>query len=191
MNPIETKQLEKIIVFHYTNPEAYKSMLDGCTYGKRGLIPINRFAHLGIGGLPDKAYDGVVEGLLEPEPKSWLANPEFPYLWNALMHDICKRDKVMLLSFQILPEYEAYIVERTHIERELYREAKGQEKSTRQTMNDAYRRYWESRVSVFDYDGSYSLPQLTMWAPVPTEKLNVEWVKPTDEVWKRVIDNNW
>lgn len=191
MNPIETKQLEKIIVFHYTNPEAYKSMLDGCTYGKRGLIPINRFAHLGISGLPDKAYDGVVEGLLEPEPKSWLANPEFPYLWNALMHDICKRDKVMLLSFQILPEYESYVVERAHIERELYREAKGHEKSTRQTMNDAYRRYWESRVPVYEYDGSYSVPQLSMWSSVSTNRLNVEWVKPTDEFWKRVIDNKW
>ena len=191
---------DRIVGYHYTNSKAYRSIQ---TKGKdgyatfdfddfAGLIPSKRFIRLGDGnGLPDEAHDGVIEGLLEPEPKSWLENPEFPHFWNYLMHDICRDKEVVLLSFELNPEDKAYVVERAHVERELYRESKGQGKPTRETTNEAFRKYWESRVPVFEYDGSYSAPQLTIWSGISFDRLKVEWAKPTDEVWKRVLDNNW
>lgn len=187
----------KVVGYHYTNPKNYKSMqtkgIDGWITSNFddfvGLIPGRRFIRLSIGkGLPDEAYDNVIEGLLEPEPKSWIENPEFPHFWNCLMHDICKEKQVMLLSFDIDPKDKAYVVERAHVERELYRDP---EKSTEKTRNKAYRKYWESRVPVFDYKGNYAAPQLAIWSGIEFERLRVEWIKSTDEVWQRVIDNNW
>jgi len=166
----------------------------GSIYGYdhfKGLIPRNVFIKGKRNGLPDQAYDNVIEGLLEPEPQLWLENPEFPFLWGSLMHDICRKEETMLLSFALEPKDQAYVVERAHVERELYREAKGQGKPTRESRDEAFKKYWESRVPVFDYDGGYSVPQLTLWSGIEFERLNVEWVKPTDEVWQRVLDNNW
>jgi hypothetical protein len=191
---------DRIKGYHYTNSRAYRSMqtngVDGyITFGFEdfaGLIPGHRFVRYGEGnGLPEEAYKGVIEGLLEPEPRSWTDNPEFPNFWRILMHDICRDKDVVLLRFELKPEDKAYVVERAHIERELYRESKGLGKPTRETTNEAFRKYWQSRVPVFDYDGSYSTPQLAIWSGISFERLQVEWVKPSDDVWKRVLENNW
>lgn len=197
-----------IRVYHYTNSEAYKSMktkgIDGYFCDEydnfTGIIPRKRFINLGDGkNLPSKAYNGIIEGLLEPEPESWIKNPEFPNLWNYLMHDICRKDKVMLLSFDILPKDEAYVVERAYVERELYREAKGRGKMTRETRNEAFMKYWNSRINIFEYITknknvmkiNYAVPQLAIWSGIEFERLNIEWIKSTDEVWKDVCDNKW
>jgi len=191
---------DKIVGYHYTNSTAYQSIQtngkDGyMTFGFddfAGLIPSRRLIRFGEGkGLPDEAHDGIIEGLLEPEPKSWLENPEFPHFWHYLMNDICRKKEVVLLSFELKSEDEAYVIERAHVERELYRESKGLGKSTRETRNVAFKKYWESRIPVFDYDGSYSAPQLAIWSGIAFDRLKVEWIKPTEEVWKRVMDNNW
>ena len=58
-------------------------------------------------------------------------------------------------------------------------------------MDVASKKYWESRISPFEYKGNYSAPQLAIWSGIEFERLNVEWIKPTHEVWKRVLDNNW
>lgn len=196
---MEAELTDRVVGYHYTNSKAYSSIQtkgkDGyATFGFddfAGLIPSKRFIRFGDGnGLPDGAHDGVIEGLLEPEPRSWLENPEFPHFWNYLMHDICRDNEVILLSFELNRDDKAYVVERAHVERELYRESKGQGKSTRETANEAFKKYWESRVPVFDYDGNYSTPQLAIWSGIPFDRLKVEWVKPTDNVWKRVLDNN-
>ncbi len=197
---MKTKLNNKIVGYHYTNPKAYQSMRtngrDGyITFGFddfAGLIPLRRFIRLGNGnGLPEEAHDGVIEGLLEPEPKSWLENPEFPHFWNYLMHDICRDKEVMLLNFELMPKDKACVVERAHIERELYREPKCPKKSTIKTRNESFKKYWESRVPVFDYDGNYSAPQLAIWSGISFDRLKIEWIKPTNEVWKRILDNNW
>jgi hypothetical protein len=76
--------------YHYTNPRAYNSMEDGYTYGWKGLLPIKRFISFGEGNsLPEEAYLGTVQGLLEPEPSSWKQNPEFPNLWACFLGKFC------------------------------------------------------------------------------------------------------
>jgi hypothetical protein len=177
---------DRIIGYHYTNPEAYRLMENGDMYD-RGLCPIRRFIKES-NNLPDEAFKGTIQGLLEPEPESWLNNPEFPALWLYLMHDICLENNVMLLSFQILPTDKAYIVERAHIERELYREMREGRTSTNKEKERAYLKYWKSRVPVFEYKGNYSVPQLTIWSKIEFDRLNIEWIKQTEKVWKKVLD---
>jgi len=195
---IETKN--KIIGYHYTNSEAYRSMrtkgIDGyITFGFddfAGLIPHKRFINLSNeNGLPDEAHNGVVEGLLEPEPKSWTENPEFPGLWRYLMHDICRQTEIVFLSFELKSTDLAYIVDRAHVERVLYRKSENEKAPTKKRMNKAFKKYWESRVSAFEYDKNYSAPQLAIWSGIEFDRLNVEWIKPSREVWQRVLDNDW
>jgi len=206
---MKAKITNKIIGYHYSNPEAYKSMktngIDGyITFNFdnfAGLIPGKRFICPGYGtNLPKEAYACVIEGLLEPEPKSWLENKEFPNLWkylmydickkNEVMHDICRKKEIMLLSFELKSKDKAYIVERANVERELYRDSKGLGKPTKETMDEAFKKYWESRIPVFDYKGGYSVPQLTIWTGIEFNRLNVEWVKSTNKVWQKVLKNN-
>lgn len=166
--------------YHYTNPGTFASMQTGRDYGVTGLLPLKRFVHHEDGnGLPEEAYDAVVEALLEPDPPSWRESQEFLTLWKYLMHDISLQSsgEVTLLSFPLEPRDRAYIVERAHVERVLGQDRPGHD-PTREAMDDAYRRYWESRVSVFDYNGGYSLPQLTLWSPIEVDRLSVEWTKP-------------
>jgi hypothetical protein len=190
----------KIIGYHYTNEKAYQSMQRKGVEGWitfnfdefTGLIPQRRFLNLSRGkNLPDEAYEGIIEGLLEPEPKSWTENSEFPRFFGYLMHDICRTGKVLLLSFELKPSDKAYVVERAHIERELYREYKGQGPSTRKTMNESAKKYWESRVPVFEYNKNYHAPQLAIWSGIEFERLNIEWIKESNKVWKRVLTNHW
>jgi hypothetical protein len=185
-------------VYHYTNDLAYRSMqtkgIDGFLTDNfdefRGIIPSRRFIRFGRGSnLPKEAYDGVIEGLTEPEPNCWLNNPEFPQLWNYLMHDVCREKKVLLLSFELLPSDSAFIVDRANIERELYREGKGLGKSTKQTMDLACKNYFDSRISALNYLGGYDLPQLAIWSGIEFERLKVEWTRDTKEVWEKVKIN--
>jgi hypothetical protein len=181
-----------VVAYHYTNLEAIRSMKTGDIYGKRGLLPILRFVRLGrTKGLPDTAHDGVIEGLLEPAPISWRRSVRFPDLWSYLFHDICRRHYVALLSFELKPTDAAFVVDRTHVEQELYREFYGFGKSTLETATSAYRRYFESRIPIFDYKGDYELPQLAIWSPISFNRHRLEWVKFSDDVWDHVKENTW
>jgi len=191
---------QKIIGYHYTSARAYASMqtkgIEGfitpCFDDFAGLIPSRRFIRLGgAKRLPNEAHQGVIEGLLEPEPRSWTRNDAFPHFWRYLMHDICRTNEVVLLRFELRPEDEAYVVDRAHIERELYRESMGRGTSTPATRSRACRNYWNSRVPVYAYDGNYAAPQLAIWSGIAYDRLEVVWKKPTEQVWKRVLKNKW
>ncbi len=185
---------DKIVGYHYTNEQAYKSIRNKGMQGYftksfdnfTGLIPNGRFIKLygnRCRGLPEEATSAVIEGLLEPEPKQWLENSSFPHLWRYLMSDICRTNKVILLSFELNQNDKAYVVERANAEGELY--------SNNKNMNKGFRKYWKSRTPVLEYEGGYTLPQLAIWSGIEFERLNVEWVKPSRQVWQRIIDNNW
>lgn len=187
-----TRLLEKIKVYHYTNPKAYKSMKDGSTYGKKGLLSIRRFVKFGQArNLPEEAYEGTVRGILKPEPKSWTENPKYPNLWRYLIGDLLSKDESMLLSFDVLKSDKAYMVERAHVENELYKESKGKGKSTRETLHEAYKKYWESRIPIFEYDEDFSVPEINIWNTISFDRLKVEWIKPHNEVWQRIKNNGW
>ena len=185
----------KVIGHHYTSSRAYRSMetkgINGwkTAYDVAGLIPRRRFIDPSrANGLPGKAHERVIEGLLEPEPECWTSNPEFPNLWYSLFHSICQEPEIMLLKFEILPFDEAYVINRAHVERELYKES---EKSTKESLNKAYRKYFESRIPVHEYDHEYDVPQLAIWSPIEFDRLDVVWKKSRDEVWNRILAKGW
>lgn len=60
-----------------------------------------------------------------------------------------------------------------------------------ESLKEVLKKYYDSRVPVFDYNDNYSVPQLTIWSAIGFERLKVEWVKPVNEVWNRVLRNNW
>lgn len=188
---------ETIRAYHYTNIKALNSMKRGGRRGYtipglddfKGLIPIKRFIQLGRGrNLPREAYDGVIEGLLSPKPLSWTKNAKFPGVWQYLFHDLCREEDLTLISFDLVKEDKAYVVERACMENELYRESKRQGKSTEITMGRACNNYWKSRVPVFEYEGNYCLPQLAIWSPIEFERFNIEWALPSRNVWKKVLE---
>ncbi|VVB80611.1 Uncharacterised protein [uncultured archaeon] len=189
--------MEEIRAYHYTNLEALRSMKRGGISGHfvgsldtfKGIIPRKRFIRIGQGkNLPNIAYEGVIEGLLSPKPLSWTKNAKFPGVWQYLFHDLCRTDNLALISFDLTPKDKAYVVERAYMENELYRESKRQGKSNHETMSYACKKYWESRVPVFEYRGSYCLPQLAIWSPIEFERLNLEWVLPSRSVWEKVLE---
>jgi hypothetical protein len=188
---------ETIRAYHYTNLTALRSMKKGGVEGYYtekfdnfcGLVPRRRFIYLGDGkNLPAEAYDSVIEGLLSPKPLSWNKNAKFPGVWRYLFHDLCREKELALISFYLNKEYKAYVVERAHMENELYREFKRQGSCNRKTRNYAVKKYFYSRVPVFQYKGDYCLPQLAIWSPIQFERLNLEWVLPSKVVWKRVLE---
>ena len=184
-------------VYHFTTDAAWECMnkgvdiwlydaskhehVDGMQV--RGLWPMQRFLPDEYAvGLPAKAGDPVIEALLEPCPSGWTNNPEFPGYWNRLMRNILihadsKDSRVLLLEARMQPCDDAWIVERAYAERVF----SGQKTTTRfkkSEKEELFRRYWESRVPLFSYDGSYSLPQVVIWTPIPLERLSVVWEKP-------------
>ena len=171
--------------FHYTNPHAYRSMETGRMYGHRALLPIRRFVSFGGGrDLPEEAYQGTVQCLLEPEPSSWIDNPEFPVTWEYFMNDVLlKDDQVMLLCFDISPSDTAYVVDRAYIERLLYQQEMDVDK---EATHKATRKYWESRIPIFDYRDEHTLPQLIIWNPIEFSRLHVEWKKPSKSFWQNI-----
>ena len=190
---------EKIRAYHYTNSRALRSMQNGGISDYitselddfKGIIPRKRFIQLGRGRkLPDEAHEGTIEALLSPKPLSWTKNAKFPSLWQYLFHDLCREEDLALVSFDLTREDRAYVVERAHMENEFYRESKRQGKSNVTTMNFACKKYWQSRIPVYEYTGNYCLPQLAIWSPIEFERLNLEWVLPSRNVWKRVLEEN-
>ena len=137
--------MNQITGYHYTDERGYRSMhTKGVNRNFRtpfsdfcGLIPSKMFVHPYLKGFPSEAHKDVVEGLLEPEPESWLENPEFPHLWKLLMHDI-GNEETILLSFPLEPKDKAYVVDRAHVEREL---RKGPIAGSK---NEAFKNYWEN-----------------------------------------------
>ncbi len=170
--------------YYYTNEKAYRSMLTGSEYGKAGLLPIPRFIPLNKGGnLPEEAYVGVVHALLEPEPRSWLRNADVPNVWTWLMGGVCREESVVLLSFDIKPGDGAFVVDRVHVQKMLIQWTR----PTKAEMNEAYRRYWESRVPILEYAGGYSMPEVVIQSRIAPSRLRVEWTKSTDEFWNDVL----
>lgn len=175
----------EIYGYHYTNLDSFRAMKTGEDYGKKGLIPLMRLVSLGIKGLPEKVYDPVIYALLEEEPESWIRNIEFPMLWKRHTDDFFRTDKIVLLRFKVLPEDDAYVLERAHIEREQY---SGDYDLGR--ITEACLKFYDSRVPALDYSGGYLVPQLTVWSEIKFERLEPVWLKSRTDVQKKILESS-
>ncbi len=89
----------------------------------------------------------------------------------------------MLLKIELLESDKAFVVDRAHVERFLY--------GKMSDKNLAFRTYFDSRVPALAYGGGYSAPQIVIWSPISCDRLKIEWQKSSDEVWEKVLANNW
>lgn len=185
--------------YHWTTQKSYQSMqtpgIDGyltCHDDISGIIPNKRHVHLseGFKTLPQKAHEGIFEGLLTPEPKQWMDNPRFPNLWYYLFNDIIRDKKIGILSFEVEKSDDAYIIDRSYIEHELYRESMGFGKSTSRSKNLAHKKSWETMVRPYDYKVGFDVPQFIFFSPVEFQRLTVEKTYNSEDYWKKVLENS-
>jgi len=178
-------------VFHYTNEQAASDIFAGTLtlndycreiqqtcYRGNGLLPIGRFVSLQY-DVPEKAHEGSVCALLEPEPDSWIKSQKYPNTWLALMHDICEHEKVYLLSFEITAQDRAFVADRARIEDYLY--------NGRPEENTAYRNYFNSLVPISSYKGGYSLPEVHIFNKIAVERLQIvpSWPVSSEELFQK------
>ncbi len=170
------------IVYHYTTPKSYKGMKTGERYGLRGIRPVSLFIDQ-IGGLnlPDEAHESVVSTLLDPLPDSWINNREFPGIWGSLAYHLVREDRLVLLSFRLLPSDKAYVVEEAH----LFRNKGKSEEAIKKKWTD----YWESRITIKKYDGKYSLPSVAIWNPIKLGRIRLETISSHYHEFRRILKN--
>lgn len=179
-------------LYHYTNSSAYKSMKNREFLDGNGLRPRKRFTPFDeYDDLPEEAYYPASFFFLDPEPDSWLDNQEFPNIWEKLTKHICVRcmeskdNEIVLLSFDVKPEDEAYVIDRALIESAIRRNENrilsGEEE------RDAIEAYINSKVPLSEYEGSYSLPEASLFNNVEPHRLNLEWTKSLASFYKEVF----
>lgn len=185
---------EGIRGYHYTHREKYESMRKWPSSRLVGQTKLNdelrkiydqnpakyRF-YKGSSAVPHEFIEPVIFAFLEPEPQSWRQNSEFPLAWSSVLNYVIRPSfaldyreaegmwvpqDLVLLSFEVQPDDNAYILDRAHVFREGVK------------PRERFNKYFTSRVPVFDYDGSYSLPELVVWNIIDFDRLKLEEVSP-------------
>ena len=193
-NPLQ----DKVFGFHYVQLRKYQAMQSS----NSGLHPAREFTNERVSpGLSPEAYRLALFSLLEEKPESWIRNQEFSKAWLHLIIHIAKGGnsvlpeqgdpkyiaslanvKLALLSFPILPTDEAYVVDRSPIERiDLTDQRIGVE---------AHRMYWESRIPVAKYKDQHDLPELVLFNPVEIERLELITVQTCGELFLEYIQES-
>jgi hypothetical protein len=97
--------------YHYTGVENLEKIANGSSYAlpngecASGLYPIRRFMHLGIKGMPERAYEAVVFGLLDPLDKGWGTHEwgdSGKPVFETVLNDISD-NKLALLRAEVSP----------------------------------------------------------------------------------------
>lgn len=166
--------------YHYTTPQGWKKMNIGnidadypdLITGKfipgeqiRGLQPNRRLVPLGLESalVPDEATSPHIFAMRELFPSSWLRNKQHPEIFDYLLRGILSKDSpraknIVILEVELTNEDNPLVVD--------YAKVIG-----KQSIDERYKNYWESRVPLKDYDGSYSLPEIIFKTPIPLERL--------------------
>lgn len=169
--------------YHYTGHEALKSIF-GRQNGRNGLQPDWRFISLGHAhGLPDKAHEGAIWGMLSPRPKAFTEtfwHDDTSFFGDCLRRARHHLSPTFMLRAQIAPEDDIYVADwSVHLRDDFY----GTKASAEQVVHDVKKAYWESLVPLSAYKpGAYRLPEVVCFSPVPQERLSVETVIPASEI---------
>ena len=147
-------------------------MHDKSNYGKTGLLPLHRFIYFNDASdanLPDNVTRGAIEGLLEPEPSSWI-NHSIP-MWKDIIWDFAEsalgnNTENLLLKVSLSSRDEAYVFDR---------EILGIDGYLHKWKNrpSAMEQFWNTKQSVFEYDGSFALPLVAVFNDINVSRLEV------------------
>lgn len=162
--------------FHYSTLNRFRSVVDGSSYGKTGLIPLKRFVRLGLAekfNLPGEAEEGAVFGLLEPQPISWMQHEyhEGEGLLETILTDMLFRgDEMLLLKCSVLPSDKVYVADHFFHMRKDYN---GTNDFENPATAEVKRDYWHSMVPFSDYNGGHVMPEVISFSPIPLDRITV------------------
>ncbi len=130
------------------------------------------------------ATDGAVFGLLEPEPKAWTENTDFPLAWQYLVRHVGG----LLVSYEPTDEIveKSHIIDWSHMERFHggHKDDLGKPEDPNDSRIEAERSYWGSRVPLSDYIDnpnvvdSFALPEVISQCIIPYDLIQIEKVQP-------------
>lgn len=162
--------------YHYSSLDRFYGVWDGSSYGRTGLLPLRRVLTLGSArrfGLPDKAEEGAIFGLLEPQPENWMRQEyyEGEGFLETIIEDILLRGpEMLLLRCEVSPEDDIHVAEHAF---HMHPKYKGRGKIKSPVTKQVKRAYWDSMVPLADYDGGYTLPEVICFSPIPLERIKI------------------
>lgn len=157
------------IGFHYKEEKRWNE-LNNDRNKDRAIRPIKRLIRLrsitdkDIPLLPEWAHETYVFAFPDQEaPESWKRYEHWRDEWDILTRDIGER--IVELRFDILPEDNAYVVDRAHFADFQFGHSKDRK--------EAIRRYAHSKVPADAYDGSFKMPELIIKNPIDLARITV------------------
>ena len=157
-------------LYHYTTGAKWREIQK-----EAKLIPIGRLI-VDVLGIPQPerrdAGNGAIWGFQEMEPKSWLENEEFPYIFGKLLCKTGYSDGVVILRVNLSSDYQPQVFDWAQIERD---------KNPDGVAHSSWRKYWESRLPLDQYQKEYSLPEIVIRKEVGLERISlVQEINPED-----------
>lgn len=148
--------------FHYTSHDRMRSILNG-DYGPRALRPLRRFIKHFYDELPEKASQGALFGVLEPNPPSWEG-----ITFNSGNCPILSGD--LLIEAFIAPEDDVYIADYSIFT----------QKKPEASAFELYKAYFESLAPVQNEDAwrGYDVQEVVSFSPIPFERLKITELRP-------------
>jgi hypothetical protein len=147
--------------YHYTS----ESIWHFGALEKNGLTPYH-----------DLAGQKVIFAFMEPRPKSWRRNPEFPEVWRRLIQHVYHGDfSIIQCRFDIIPSDSVFVIDWAHMER--VREEMGRisvftaSDQDHERVRQAKQRYLTSKTPLGNYRGGFSLPELIIANPIPASRI--------------------
>lgn len=166
-------------------------MLDGSGYGRKGLLPLHRFIHISESidaKLPADSFNGAIEGLLDPEPTSWIDH-KVP-MWRDIVNDFTSdalsynTDNLLLKVDLIECVDDAFVFDREILGIDDYL-------NNRADRVGSLQKYWNSKQSVFDYDDSFGLPLVAVFNDIDPSRLEIiEKISP-GVLKRKFVDSNY
>ena len=182
-------------MYHYTNNEGWEGIQKGqigyviehpltrkfveSETVKGWVIPHRRLIPVGIESslVPTEAISPAIFGLPEPTPQSWLEYKDCISVWDYLL-SCCRKGKsnLVLLRLEISDMDNPKVFDYIHV-RKTARDLSiiKDPKEYRKKLAEGNRDYWNSGVELKSYNGSFVLPEVVVFSPIPIER--VEFVK--------------
>ena len=145
------------------------------------FLPRRRFVPASCAsGLPDKAIEPVIFGLLDPLDKNWCSAQyhQGEPIFETIVGDI-SGEKITLLEINVKKSDEVYIADHAPHLRDDYN---GNKSENREVVQQVKTAYWNSLIPLADYvsrDIQYALPEVICFSKLPVENLRA--VKTLDK----------
>ncbi len=189
------------VFYHYSPAEKLRYIAQGGCYGGNaaegaesgtGLLPLKRFVALGVAGgsgLPEKAYEGAVFGLLDPLHKGWATHEwgeSGQPVFETVLHDMHDAE-LALLEVRVDPAVDDLYVADYGVH--LDPSYKGSSFAKDAGTIKAKHAYFNSLVKWADYHAegaadrlAYQLPEVICFSRIPKERLRLIDKRPKADI---------